>query len=107
MPAPKDIDFYDNPFGYELRRHRLTLGLNQVQLAKELGYPAGHLGAFAVASLDDSPDVVYLENARAGQVIDRQEDVQEIMNTWEAIREEALPARASLDLIAKVMEQWT
>ena len=26
MPAPKDIDFYENPFGYELRRHRERLG---------------------------------------------------------------------------------
>ncbi len=71
------------------------------------GMHAGHLGAFAIASLDEAPDVVYLEHARAGQVTDRPEDVRETMNIWEAIRAEALPPRASLDLLAKVMEQWS
>lgn len=73
---------------------------------RSAGMHAGNAGAFAIGSIDGSPDVVYLESARAGRVTDRQDDVQEVMNIWEAIREEALPTRASLDLIAQVMEQW-
>ena len=68
---------------------------------------AGLAGAFAVATLNSDPPVLYLESARAGHITDRPEDVQEIMNIWEAIRLKALPDRASLSLIAKVMEQWT
>lgn len=68
---------------------------------------SGMNGSFAIASLNGAPDVVYLENARAGQVVDRSEDVQAIADIWEAIRQETLPVSASLDLVAKVMEQWT
>ena len=72
-----------------------------------VGTHIGNVGAFAIASMNGEPDVVYLESARAGHVTDRPEDVQEIMNIWEAVRGEALSPRASLDLISKVMEQWT
>lgn len=72
-----------------------------------VGVHPGSAGAFWIASFNGAPDVLYLESARAGQVTDRPEDVQEIMNVWEAIRAEALPSRASLDLIMKAMEQWT
>ena len=68
---------------------------------------SGMNGAFAIASFNGDPHVVYLESARAGQVTDRPDDVQPITDIWEAIRTEALPPRASLDLISKVMEQWT
>ncbi|MGH3319979.1 MAG: helix-turn-helix domain-containing protein [Streptosporangiaceae bacterium] len=71
------------------------------------GVHPGHVGAFGIVSFDGSPDVVYLDSVRAGQVSDRPDDVQAVMNIWEAIRAEAMPARASLDLITRVMEQWT
>ena len=54
-------------------------------LPTSAGAHPGLNGAFWIASLDGEPDVLYLENARAGQVIDRTEDVQEIMNIWQAI----------------------
>ena len=69
------------------------------------GIHAGHLGAFALASLNGKPDVVYLENAHSGQVSDQPEDVRAIANIWEAIHEETLPTRTSLEIITKVMEQ--
>lgn len=72
-----------------------------------VGVHAGHLGAFAIASLNGEQDVVYFESARAGQVTDRHEDVQEMVNIWEAIRMKALPDDASLKLIEKVAGQWT
>lgn len=41
MPAPKEIDFYENPFGYELRRLRGRM--TQGQLSERLGYTAEHI----------------------------------------------------------------
>ncbi|MGH3318911.1 MAG: helix-turn-helix domain-containing protein [Streptosporangiaceae bacterium] len=64
-------------------------------------------GAFALASFDGAPSVVYLESARGGQVTDRPADVTAMGNIYDTIRAEALPARVSLDLITKVTEQWT
>ena len=64
-------------------------------------------GAFAIASINASLDLLYLEYAHAGRVSELPDDVQEIANYWEAIRTEALTPRLSLDLISKVMEQWT
>lgn len=76
-----------------------------VQVVRADAPVPGLAGAFAIASFNGTPDVVYLESARAGRVTENPEDVQDIMNIWEAIRTEALPPRASLDLIAQVMEQ--
>lgn len=81
--------------------------VNVQVLPTSAGAHPGLNGGLAIASLNGESTMVYLENARAGQVIDRSEDVQAIMNIWEAIRLEALPAGASLDVIARVMEQWT
>ncbi|MGH3319341.1 MAG: DUF5753 domain-containing protein [Nocardioidaceae bacterium] len=85
------------------RRPRVTVQV----VPLSAGMHAGHLGAFLVAGIDGSPDVVYSEHARSGLVSQRPEDVHEVVNIWEAIRMEALPPRASLDLIEKVAEQWT
>ncbi|MGH3318906.1 MAG: helix-turn-helix domain-containing protein [Streptosporangiaceae bacterium] len=76
-------------------------------LPSSAGAHPGVDGAFVIASFDGSPDVVYLGAVREGQLNDRPEDVTAITNIYDAIRAEALPARASLDLITKVMEQWT
>src|SRR5262245_1476470 len=41
MPAPKKIDPYESPlafFGAAVRRHRLRLGLTQIQLGKRISY---------------------------------------------------------------------
>lgn len=50
--------------------------------------------------------VVYLESPCEGQVTDRRSDVQTLIDIYDAIRAKALPDRASLELIMKVMEQW-
>lgn len=85
------------------RRPRITIQL----VPLTAGMHAGHLGAFVIAGLNGESDVVYLESARTGRVSESPEDVREIVNIWEAIRGDALPTRASLELISKVMEQWT
>ncbi len=64
-------------------------------------------GAFWIASYDGSPDVVYLESVGEGHVSDRTEDVRAVTRAYDAIRAKALPDRASVELIMKVMEQWT
>lgn len=85
------------------RRPRITI--QAVPLAA--GMHAGHLGAFTIASINGSPDVVYLESARAARVTDQPDDVQEMTNIWQAIFMKALPDDASLSLIEKVATQWT
>lgn len=70
------------------------------------GAHPGVNGAFAIASFDGSSDVVYLESAGEGRVTDAAETVKAVTNAYDAIRTEALPVGASLDLITKVMKQW-
>lgn len=71
------------------------------------GAHPGLNGAFAIASFNGSPDMVYMDSIGEGHVSDRPEEVAAITNVYDAIRAEALPVRASLDVIMKVMEQWT
>lgn len=71
------------------------------------GMHIGNVGSFVIASINGEPDVVYLESARAGRTSNAPNDVQDIVNVWEAIRMKALPDHASLDLVSKVMEQWS
>lgn len=80
--------------------------MNLQLVPRSSGAHPGVNGAFAIASLDDSPEVVYLESAGEGRVTDNPEDVKMITSVYDAIRTKALPVGASLDLITKVMEQW-
>ncbi|GAA2221678.1 Scr1 family TA system antitoxin-like transcriptional regulator [Micromonospora olivasterospora] len=69
-------------------------------------YP-GLAGPFVIATSPQGEDVVYLEGQRHGQVIDRAEFVQQMVEVWESIRGEAVSHQQSLDLIAEVAETWT
>lgn len=72
------------------------------------GAHAGLLGGFAVADLDGSPSMVYLETAAEGQIADSPAVVAHAMLRFDALRAEALPRSASRDLIMKVAEdRWT
>lgn len=46
MPPAKDLDPFENPFGYALRRHRTRLGLTQEQLGRRVGYSGDAIGKF-------------------------------------------------------------
>ncbi|MER6172169.1 helix-turn-helix transcriptional regulator [Streptosporangium sp. NPDC001681] len=70
------------------------------------GTIAGLEGAFIIAGVEGSPDSVFVESAAAGHVTDHPRDVVAICRRYEAIRSEALSARASADLITKVMKEW-
>ncbi|MEV8630458.1 helix-turn-helix transcriptional regulator [Streptosporangium sp. NPDC051023] len=70
------------------------------------GVVTGMEGAFVIAGVEGSLDSVFVESATVGHVTDDPRDVAMICKRYEAIRSAALPARASADLIAKVMTQW-
>ncbi len=70
------------------------------------GVVAGLEGAFVIAGVEGSLDSVFVESATVGHVTDHPRDVAMICRRYETIRSAALPARASADLIAKVMTQW-
>jgi transcriptional regulator with XRE-family HTH domain len=72
-----------------------------------VGAHAGLAGHFVIAGFDDAPDIVYLETAARGQISDRPEIVKACTLAFDTLRAEALPPKASLELISKVMETWT
>jgi Domain of unknown function (DUF5753) len=64
-------------------------------------------GRFAIASFAGSPDVVYLDNALVGQVVERAEDVSRVTLLYDILKAEALAQRASIDVVRKAIETWT
>jgi hypothetical protein len=70
------------------------------------GAYAGLDGPFVIATSTGREDVVYLEGQRHGQVVDRAEFVQQMVEVWESIRGEALSHQQSLELISEVAETW-
>ncbi|PZG14147.1 XRE family transcriptional regulator [Micromonospora craterilacus] len=96
----------------EQLRHLVKLGSTlprvRIQVVPLSAGPyAGLGGPFVIATSPAGEDVVYLEGQRHGQVIDRPEYVQRMVEVWESIRGEALSQQQSLDLIAEVAETWT
>ncbi|QOC95214.1 helix-turn-helix domain-containing protein [Micromonospora craniellae] len=71
------------------------------------GAYAGLGGPFVIATSANGDDVVYLEGQRHGQVVDRPDYVQQMVEVWESIRGEALSQQQSLDLIAELAETWS
>jgi Domain of unknown function (DUF5753)/Helix-turn-helix domain len=71
------------------------------------GAHVGLSGAFVIAEFRDAPDVVYLDTAAQGQIADHPDIVKACDQVFDTLRAEALPPRASLDLIAEVRDTWT
>ena len=72
------------------------------------GAHAGLLGGFAIASIDSSPDIVYLETSADGQVLGKSSVVAKATLRFNILRAVALPRDDSRDLILKVAEErWT
>jgi transcriptional regulator with XRE-family HTH domain len=72
------------------------------------GARPGLSGAFGIARFPDRPDIVYLETATEGQILDKPIRVAALTYTYDAIRTHALPATHSVELIKEVMaELWT
>jgi transcriptional regulator with XRE-family HTH domain len=74
----------------------------------EAGARTGLLGAFIVADLDGVRDILYLETATVGQVVEVPSAVSKAAIVFDTLRSEALPRGTSRDLIMKVAEErWT
>ena len=71
------------------------------------GAHVGLSGAFVIAEFQDAPEVVYLDTAAQGQIADHPDIVKACAQVFDTLRAEALPPRASLDLITEVRETWT
>lgn len=71
------------------------------------GAHVGLSGAFAIAEFRDAPEAAYLETAAQGQISDHPAIVKACAQVFDTLRAEALPPRASLDLITGVMGTWT
>jgi len=73
-----------------------------------IGAHAGLLGAFALASVDGSPDILYVDTAVQGQTVIETALVRKAASVFDRLRAEALPRGASRELIGKVTnERWT
>jgi transcriptional regulator with XRE-family HTH domain len=92
-------------------RHMVELAANPRISIQVLPWSAGEhpglLGALVVASFENGPDAAYLDNALIGQVTERRKDVARVTLLYDTLRAEALSPRASVDLMARTVEQWT
>lgn len=71
----------------------------------EVGAHIGLLGAFAIADFADASGIVYIESPDEGQTRRDPATVANISLQFDMLRSEALPRRASRDLIMKVAEE--
>jgi len=73
----------------------------------QVGLHIGLSGPFVLARSEDGGWVGHLENQLGGAVVDRTEYVATLLDRWESVRNVALPAWQSTDLIEEVMKPWT
>ncbi|MEO3857589.1 helix-turn-helix transcriptional regulator [Acrocarpospora sp. B8E8] len=72
------------------------------------GSTAGLPGAFAIADVPARPATIYLESPARGYITDHEQEVAAISNRYEAISADALPGRASIELIRETMvNKWS
>lgn len=86
--------------------HRPSVVL-QVIPASVAAHPGQSGAGFVVADFADAPSVGYQDTHVGGQVIEDRDDIAQLLATWDRLRAEALPRRASLDLVEEVASTWT
>ncbi|PTA46477.1 hypothetical protein C8054_09915 [Micromonospora sp. RP3T] len=59
-------------------------------------------GGFAIAELPGGEHMLCLDNPARGQIADHPEWIRLMLRKWEILLGEALPERASLDLVHKL-----
>lgn len=69
------------------------------------GGHTGLLGACIIAETPGQPAIVYLDDMADGRVTEDSAIVADVRLRWKSLASEALPVRASLDLIRKVAEE--
>lgn len=72
-----------------------------------VGAHEGLLGAFVIAEFANAPSIVYLETSLTGMIVERPEDVAAVTLRYDALKSEALPRTASLELLREVAKTWT
>jgi hypothetical protein len=66
------------------------------------------LGAFAIADVDDTSRLAYLETVTEGYILESPAAVAEVMVIFDTVRAETLSRTASRDLIRKRAEEiWS
>ena len=64
-------------------------------------------GAFVLATFGGDGDMIYLENAIRGQVVENPTDVAGFRRVWEELRCEALPRTQSVTMLREAAAAWT
>ncbi|MEH0935060.1 helix-turn-helix domain-containing protein [Micromonospora psammae] len=73
----------------------------------EAGMHAGLAGAFILARTPDGGEVAHLDTPLRAHVTDHPDDIVSLQRRWESLRGEALPRRASRELIRGLAKSWT
>ncbi|MFE0590287.1 Scr1 family TA system antitoxin-like transcriptional regulator [Micromonospora echinospora] len=73
----------------------------------DAGMHAGLAGPFILAKTRDGAEVAHLDNPLWAHVTDRPEDVDSLQRRWECLRGDALPRRATRDLIQELTKSWS
>ena len=84
--------------------HRPTVNVRVARFAS--GLHAGLTGAFAIATLPNGSQVVYLDELVEGKVGARMQDLRHAVTVWEMICGKALPCDQSRDLILRVIDEY-
>lgn len=66
-----------------------------------------HGGGFAIADFKSEPSIAYQETAIHGQVVQDSELVSTLITKWTTLGTDALPRRASLQVLEEVAKSWT
>jgi transcriptional regulator with XRE-family HTH domain len=86
------------------RRPSIVLQVIRASVGVHDGLPGA---GFVIAEFRDARPVAYQETAVRGQVIEDDDDVRILASLWDKLRAEALPRRASLDLVEDVRKTWS
>jgi transcriptional regulator with XRE-family HTH domain len=76
-------------------------------VSESAGAHVGLTGSFLIAELRDPPELAWLETIPQGQITDHPQIVKACVQVFDTLRAEALPPRASLELITEVRDSWT
>jgi transcriptional regulator with XRE-family HTH domain len=101
----------DGPIMHEQFVHLIEMTQNPkvkvLVVPATAGAHVGLSGAFVIAGFRDTPEMVYLDTAAQGQIADHPDIVKACVQVFDTLRAEALPPRASLELITEVRGTWT
>jgi transcriptional regulator with XRE-family HTH domain len=79
---------------------------NVIQIVPyDVGLHAGVAGPFAALTLDEGPDVVYIDGFLQGQILAERADVREAMRAYDLLTAVALSPARSIDMIAHALKE--